>query len=78
MKMNTITVKADNKATKVLVAIFKALDVVFEVKKEVKKKDESPYDPAFVKKILESAESVKNGGGIEVNPKDLWGSLGLK
>lgn len=74
--MNTITVKADNKATKVLVAIFKALDVVFEVKKEVKKKDESPYDPAFVKKILESAERVKNGEYVEYTPelhKELFG-----
>ena len=42
--MNTITVHADSKITKVLIAIFKALNVSFEVKKDVKKEDK-PYDP---------------------------------
>jgi hypothetical protein len=76
--MNTIIIKADNKVTKVLVAILKALDVVFEVKKDKKTNEESPYDPEFVKMILERTENVKNGDYVEVNPKDIWGSLGLK
>ena len=36
------------------------------------------YDPAFVKKILERAESAKQGNTIKIDPKDIWGSLGLK
>ena len=63
--MNTITVHADSKITKALIAIFKALNVSFELKKDVKKEDK-PYDPEFVKKILES----RNEKSIRVNPKN--------
>ena len=69
--MNTITVHADSKITKVLIAIFKALSVSFEVKKDVKKEDK-PYDPEFVKKILERSESAKRGNTIEINPNSGW------
>jgi histidinol phosphatase-like PHP family hydrolase len=42
----------------------------------VKKKNKlSPYNPEFVKKI-KLAE--KRGQYIEINPDDVWGSLGLK
>jgi DNA-binding transcriptional regulator PaaX len=37
--------------------------------------EESPYDPEFVKKILHSHKYDKR---IVINPKDVWGSLGLK
>ncbi len=63
--MNTITVHADSKITKALIAIFKALNVSFELKKDVKKEDK-PYDPEFVTKILES----RNEKSIRVNPKN--------
>lgn len=75
--MNTYIVHADTKVSKALVAIFKALNVTFEVKKELKK-EESPYEPEFVKKILERSENAKRGNVITIDPKDLWGSLGLK
>lgn len=37
-------------------------------------KEESPYHPDFVAKIRK-AEKQKS---VKVNPKDIWGSLGLK
>jgi hypothetical protein len=40
-------------------------------------KKEKEYNPAFVKKILERSESAKKGNNIEIDPNDLWGSLGL-
>lgn len=40
--------------------------------------EESPYKPEFVKKTLERRESARQGNVVEVNPDDLWGSLGLK
>lgn len=76
--MNTIIVHADSKVSKALVAIFKALNVSYEIKKENRKEEESPYDPEFVKKILERSENVKRGNVTTIDPKDLWGSLGLK
>jgi len=39
--------------------------------------EESPYNPEFVKKIKESARQIKEGKYTEINPKDVWGSLGL-
>lgn len=37
--------------------------------------EKSPYNPDFVKKV-KAAE--KRGKYTEVNPNDVWGSLGLK
>ncbi len=48
-----------------LKTIAKALKVDFETEK-------SPYDPAFVKKILDGREAVKNGKGVKIAIKDLW------
>lgn len=67
-RMNTFIVHADGKISKALVAIFKALDVPFEIKKE-KREEESPYDPEFVKKILERAENAKKGNVVEYTPE---------
>jgi hypothetical protein len=54
--MNTFIVQADSKVSKALIAIFKAMNVSFEMKKDIKKEDKSPYDPEFVKKILEASQ----------------------
>ena len=66
--MNTIVIKADNKLTKALVSICKALNLTYEIKKEdtitTCNEEESPYDPEFVKMILERAESAKKGNTV--------------
>jgi|JI91814BRNA_FD_contig_41_462511_length_414_multi_1_in_0_out_0_1 hypothetical protein len=66
--MNTIIVHADSKISKALIAIFKALNVSYEIKKE-NSKEESPYDPEFVKKIVERSENVKRGNVVEYTPE---------
>ena len=46
--------------------------------KEIKEKvdsDESPYNPEFVKMVLDSAKSKNR---TVIDPNDIWGSLGLK
>jgi hypothetical protein len=68
-EMNTFIVQADNKISKALIAIFNALNVSFEVKKEKKKAKESPYNPEFVKMVLERAESAKNGNTVKYTPE---------
>ena len=55
--MNTIIVHADSKISKALIAIFKALNVSYEINKE-NSKEESPYDPEFVKKYW--LQKIKN------------------
>ena len=68
--MNTIIVHADSKISKALIAIFKALNVSYEIKKE-NSKEESPYDPEFVKKIL----ATNNQKSYRVNPENIWESI---
>lgn len=39
---------------------------------EVEKKEESPYNPEFVKEILEAEKSIKEGRGVKIKLEDLW------
>ena len=38
---------------------------------EIEKKDK-PYNPEFVKEILEAEQSIKDGKGITIKLEDLW------
>jgi len=71
--MNTIVVQADSKSSKALIALFKAMNLTYEVKKS-KSKEESPYNPEFVKKILEQSKSAKKGNVVKYTPelKQKW------
>ena len=69
--MNTIIVDADSKVSKALIAIFKALNVSYEIKKENSKGEESPYDPEFVKMVLEA----RKGKTKRINPHNIWESI---
>ena len=69
--MNTIIVHADLKVSKALIAIFKALNLSYEIKKEVCKEEESPYDPEFVKMVLEA----RKGKTKRINPHNIWESI---
>ena len=55
--------------TKEQVAAFKAMAKALKVDFETEK---SPYDPEFVKKILQGREDVKNGKGVKIAIEDLW------
>ena len=52
-----------------LKAIFKALKVPFEAAPEAEK---SPYDPAFVAKILKSEKNYAQGKFKVIKIEDLW------
>ena len=34
--------------------------------------EEKPYNPEFVKEILEAEHSIKDGKGIKIKLEDLW------
>ncbi|MCD9854772.1 hypothetical protein LUD75_08650 [Epilithonimonas sp. JDS] len=73
--MTTITIKINErtkagKTLKNLIELFSKENKGVEIVEE-----KSPYNPEFVAKIL---EADKRGKFVEVNPKDIWGSLGLK
>ncbi len=39
----------------------------FEIEKE-----EKPYNPEFVKEILDAEQSIKDGKGVRIKLEDLW------
>ncbi len=78
--MTTIKINERTKAGKAFMAMFEAffkdVDGIEIVENDSKKvKEESTYDPEFVKMVLESAKSEKR---TVIDPNDIWGSLGLK
>lgn len=73
--MQTFTVKI-NERSKAGIAFQKMLEILeTQPGVEIVNEDRSPYNPEFVKKI-KAAE--KRGSFKEINPNDVWGSLGLK
>lgn len=87
--MTTITLNESTKAGKTLLEMAKLLSKTSKgvainegsKKKGLKSaKEESPYNPEFVKMILERDADIKSGKSkcITVDPDDIWGSLGLK
>jgi hypothetical protein len=39
---------------------------------EIAIEEEKPYNPEFVKEILEAEQSIKEGKGIKIKLEDLW------
>lgn len=39
---------------------------------EITKKEDKPYNPEFVKEILEAEKSIEEGRGISIKLEDLW------
>ena len=75
--MTTLTLKI-NERTKAGKAFLEFAKTFFEKNNAVnivEEKEKSPYNPEFVKKVLDSYKYDKR---ITINPKDVWGSLGLK
>ncbi|RKD13230.1 hypothetical protein BCY91_10440 [Pelobium manganitolerans] len=73
--MTTITLKI-NERSSYGKALLELIKVGVNEKKGIEMvEEESPYNPEFVKKIKESAASTEL---YEVDPNDVWGSLGLK
>lgn len=74
--MATITLKINerSKAGKAILAMIDALTEKPKSGVEVVE-EKSPYNPEFVKKIKAAA---KRGKFTEIDPNDVWGSLGLR
>lgn len=73
--MTTITLKI-NERSNYGKALLELIKVGIDEKKGIEKvEDESTYNPEFVKMVLESAASKER---YEVDPNDVWGSLGLR
>ena len=81
--MTTLTIKINehSKAGKAFLAMsetfFKGVEGIEIIETDLKntKEESGGYNKAFVEKVLKSS---KSGRGLEINPEDIWGSLGLK
>ena len=69
--MDIILKNVKKKDLRVIESLAKALGF------EIGSTEEKPYNPEFVKEILEAAEGVKNGKGTRIEIKDLDKYLGL-
>jgi hypothetical protein len=68
--MGAITAYTDDSTQiQVIKAFFEALKIKYSVTKAAK--EASPYDEAFVKKIQQGDEDLKNGKGRKVTIKEL-------
>ena len=81
MTVLTIKINQRTKAGKAFMAMsesfFKGVNGI-EVIEEIAKKDkklQSPYNQKFVKMVLDSA---KTKNSLEIDPNNVWQSLGLK
>ncbi|MFI5140333.1 MAG: DUF2683 family protein [Sphingobacteriales bacterium] len=76
--MTTITIKIDEKkkAGKTLLELIDFFNTKGKKVVEVVE-EKGHYDAKFVKKIKESEKQIKEGKYTEIDPKNVWGSLGL-
>ena len=86
--MTTLTIKINERSKKGK-AFLEFAKTFFDEGKDVEiiesdskksKKEESLYNPEFIKMVLERDADIKSGKSkcITVDPDDVWGSLGLK
>ena len=64
--MDIVLKNVKKKDFPVLKSLSKSLG--FEIEKEIEK----PYNPEFVKQILEASQSIKDGKGVKIKLEDLW------
>ena len=64
--MDIVLKNVKKKDFPVLKSLSKSLG--FEIEKEIEK----PYNPEFVKEILDASQSIKDGKGVKIKLEDLW------
>jgi hypothetical protein len=69
--MDIVLKNVKKKDLRVIQSLAKALGF------EISTNDEKPYNPEFVKEILEAAAEVKNGGGKEISMDEIRKLCGI-
>lgn len=75
--METIHIKV-NISEKSQIEALKAFLKALKIKFEIEKKEDKPYNPEFVAKIMESKAQYERGEFTRVKPEDMEGFFGLK
>ena len=71
MSMETISIIVDEEKAKAIKQILRAFEIEFHAEKT------DDYNPQFVEKIQKRIESVQKNQSLEIEPNNLWGSIGL-
>ena len=69
--METLIIRTEKEKLSALKTFLEEMNITFEIKKPKVKKEDRPYDPMFVKKILDT----ENENTIRVNPAKIWESI---
>ncbi len=73
------TLKLDNRTqqAKTLIEFLKSLNFIEITEKPDNKeiKEQSPYNPEFVKMIKEAEAEIEKGNTIRINPENVWESI---
>jgi hypothetical protein len=69
--METLIIRTEKEKLSALKTFLEEMNITFEIKKPKVKKEDRPYDPKFVKKILDT----ENEKTIRVNPAKIWESI---
>ncbi len=67
--METLIIHTEKEKLTALKSFLEEMNITFEVKKPKVKKEDRPYDPEFVKKILERTESARQGNTVVYDEK---------
>ena len=67
--METLIIHTEKEKLTALKSFLEEMNITFKVKKPKSKKEDRPYDPEFVKKILERTESAKQGNTVVYDEK---------
>ena len=65
--METLIIHTETDKINAIATLLKAFDISFEIKKT----KEKPYDPEFVKMVLEA----RKGKRIRINPENVWENI---
>jgi hypothetical protein len=69
--METLIIRTEKEKLSALKTFLEEMNITFEIKKPKVKKEDRPYDPIFVKKVLDT----ENEKTIRVNPAKIWESI---
>lgn len=69
--METLIIRTEKEKLSALKTFLEEMNITFEIRKPKVKKEDRPYDPKFVKKILDT----ENEKTIRVNPAKIWESI---
>jgi len=67
--METLIIHTEKEKLTALKSFLEEMNITFEVKKPKAKKEDRPYDPEFVKMILERTESARQGNTVVYDEK---------